>query len=50
MFSVGFTFVFVPKVVENLRDRYKVLSHVFYILFRTEKIAAGHGRTIKFQS
>lgn len=29
MFGVGFTFVFVPKVVENLRDRYKVLSHVF---------------------
>lgn len=28
---MGFTFVFVPKVVENLRDRYKVLSHVFYV-------------------
>ena len=34
---MGFTFVFVPKVVENLRDRYKVLSHVFYMLVSNRK-------------
>lgn|GEM_PF-4020541 len=41
VFSVGFTFVFVPKVVENLRDRYKVLSHVFYMFISNLKNRCG---------